>query len=73
MLAHGLLNNWQKHFAALGSGMDTFAPEFSKFWRAEPAGSQGESGRSSADDEASKQQAALEELADLVSAARSIV
>jgi hypothetical protein len=53
--------------------MDTFAPEFSKFWRAEPAGSQGESGRSSADDEASKQQAALEELADLVSAARSIV
>jgi len=73
VLAHGLLNIQQKQFAALGSGMDTFAPEFSKFWRAEPAGSQGESGRASADDEASKQEAALEELADRVSAARSIV
>ena len=51
--------------------METFAPEFSKFWIAEPAGSQGESGRS--EDDANKQKAALQDLADLVSAARSIV
>ena len=54
--------------------MEPFAPEFSKFWLAEPAGTQEEeSGRSSADDDASNEQAALDELADLVSAARSIV
>jgi len=53
--------------------MDTFAPEFSKFWLAEPAESQEEGGRAGVDDEATSQQAALDELADLVSAARSIV
>jgi hypothetical protein len=52
--------------------MDTFAPEFSKFWLAEPAGAQAEIGRTSGDDDANKQKAALKELADLVSAARSI-
>ena len=50
--------------------MDTFAPEFSKFWLGEFAG-QGD-GRSGGDDDAN-QQDALKELADLVSAARSIV
>lgn len=53
--------------------MDTFAPEFSKFWLADAQGSQGEAGRNGGDDDAKKQRAALEELADLVSAARCIV
>jgi len=51
--------------------MDTFAPEFSKFWLADAQESEGESGRNGDDD--AKQMAALEELADLVSAARSII
>lgn len=52
--------------------MDTFAPEFSKFWLAESEAAPADVGRR-ADDDASKQRAALEELADLVSAARCIV
>ena len=51
--------------------MDTFSPEFSKFWLGEFAGTQGD-GRSGGDEDAN-QQNALKELADLVSAARSIV
>ena len=50
--------------------MDTFAPEFSKFWLAEPAEPQG---GGSSEDEANEHSAALQELADLVNAARSIV
>ena len=53
--------------------METFAPEFSKFWLSEPSRPQADSGRAGGDDEASKQKAALQELADLVSAARSII
>jgi hypothetical protein len=49
--------------------MDTFAPEFSKFWLPEASGSRADS---RADDE-SAQQAALEELAERVNAARSVV
>jgi len=49
--------------------MDTFAPEFSKFWLPEASGSHADS---RADDE-SAQQAALEELAERVNAARSVV
>jgi hypothetical protein len=49
--------------------MDTFAPEFSKFWLGDAAGTQADA----AGDEDAKQQNALKELADLVSAARSIV
>jgi hypothetical protein len=49
--------------------MDTFAPEFSKFWLPEASGSHADS---RADDEGA-QQAALEELAERVNAARSVV
>jgi hypothetical protein len=49
--------------------MDTFAPEFSKFWLGEGAGVQADARA----DEDAKQESALKELADLVSAARSIV
>jgi hypothetical protein len=52
--------------------MDTFAPEFSKFWLVDAKASQAEASRAGGDDDA-RQMAALEELADLVSAARSIV
>ena len=49
--------------------MDTFAPEFSKYWLPEASGSHADS---RADDECA-QQAALEELAERVNAARSVV
>lgn len=49
--------------------MDTFAPEFSKFWLSDTAPA-AHDGR---DDEAGAQQAALQELAERVSAARSVV
>ena len=52
--------------------MDTFAPEFSRFWR--PGNDRDAEGRSdSRDDEVRRERQALEELADRVSAARSIV
>ena len=49
--------------------MDTFAPEFSKFWLAEAAASHVDT----RDEESGAQTAALEELAERVSAARSVV
>lgn len=52
--------------------MDTFAPEFSKFWLADRETAAADAGRRG-DEDASKLKAALEQLADLVSAARSIV
>jgi hypothetical protein len=52
--------------------MDTFAPEFSKFWLADAA-PKGAEPAQAADDEANRDNAALKALADLVSAARSIV
>ncbi|MFO1325490.1 MAG: hypothetical protein U1F15_15700 [Burkholderiales bacterium] len=51
--------------------MDTFAPEFSKFWLAEATTAHGDARLVQNDDGA--QQAALEELAERVSAARSVV
>ncbi len=53
--------------------MDTFAPEFSKFWLADPAPKGAEKAQPASDDDASRDSAALKALADLVSAARSIV
>ena len=53
--------------------MDTFAPEFSKFWLADAGRRAGGRAARGGDDDASRLTAALEELADLVSAARSIV
>jgi len=50
--------------------MDTFAPEFSKFWLPEASGSHADS---RADDDKGAQQAALEELAERVNAARSVI
>ena len=50
--------------------MDTFAPEFSKYWLPEASGSHA---RVRADDDKGAQQAALEELAERVNAARSVV
>ena len=50
--------------------MDTFAPEFSKFWLPEASRTHGDSG---VDDDKGAQQAALEELAERVNAARSVV
>jgi len=52
--------------------MDTFAPEFSRFWL--PGNEQAVDSRPDArEDEVRRQKQALEELADRVSAARSIV
>lgn len=53
--------------------MDTFAPEFSKFWLAEAAASHGDARGATRDDDTGAQEAALEELAERVSAARSII
>ncbi|MFO1398203.1 MAG: hypothetical protein U1F48_14180 [Burkholderiales bacterium] len=49
--------------------MDTFAPEFSKFWLADAA----PAANDARDEDAGAQQAALQELAERVSAARSVV
>ena len=53
--------------------MDTFAPEFSKFWLPEAARAYGDARHSVRDEDTGAQKAALEELAERVSAARSIV
>ena len=50
--------------------MDTFAPEFSKFWLPEASDAHADS---RGDDDKGAQQAALEELAERVNAARSVV
>ena len=55
--------------------MDTFSPEFSAYWLDEPAQTGERHGSESAPAQAlsPSQQAALEELAERVNAARSIV
>jgi hypothetical protein len=54
--------------------MDSFAPEFSRFWLPPRDAEDPVPGeRTRADDEARSQQAALEDLAGRVSAARTIV
>ena len=52
--------------------METFAPEFSQFWLPDAAPLRADAGQA-ADDAANRDHAALKALADLVSAARSIV
>lgn len=52
--------------------MSTFAPEFSQFWMPGHA-AQDESRSESRDEDQRNQQAALEELAERVNAARSVV
>jgi hypothetical protein len=51
--------------------MDTFAPEFSRFWL--PGNERDVERRSDSRDDEVRERQALEELADRVSAARSIV
>lgn len=53
--------------------MSTFAPEFSQFWMGSRAVAPGDGGGDARDDEARLQEAALEELAERVNAARSVV
>lgn len=52
--------------------MDSFAPEFSRFWLPTDKPEDGVAA-DRRDDEASRQQKALEELAERVTAARTIV
>jgi hypothetical protein len=49
--------------------MDTFAPEFSRFWLSDAA----PAAKDVRDEDTCAQQAALQELAERVSAARSVV
>jgi hypothetical protein len=60
-------------FSNVEAAMDTFAPEFSKFWLPEAAGMYGDARHSARDEDTGAQKAALEELAERVSAARSVV
>lgn len=53
--------------------METLAPELSKAWLADKDGAKADAIRASKDEDAGKLAAAMEALANLVSAARSIV
>ena len=53
--------------------MDLLSPELSKAWIADKDGAQADACRSAADEDAGGLTAALEALANLVTAARSIV
>jgi hypothetical protein len=55
------------------AAMESFAPEFAHYWLNGQAAAAGDSKRERVEDDAIAQQAALEALADRVSAARSIV
>lgn len=52
--------------------METFAPEFAQYWLAGQAGNAGDAKDDRRDDNANAQQAALEALADRVTAARCV-
>jgi hypothetical protein len=56
-----------------GAAMSTFAPEFSQFWMGSGAAVSSDGGSELRDDESRIQEAALQELAERVSAARSVV
>jgi hypothetical protein len=56
-----------------GKVMDVFAPEFPKFWLAGNATRPLDATGKVRDDEASAQQAAMQELVERVNAARSVV
>ncbi|MFO1316915.1 MAG: hypothetical protein U1F58_15060 [Burkholderiales bacterium] len=53
--------------------MDTFASEFAKYWRPEARMGAADATGATRDDDSGAQQAALQELAERVSAARSVV
>jgi len=52
--------------------MESFAPEFAHYWLTGQAGAAGEAKADRRSDELNAQQAALEELAERVTAARSV-
>lgn len=52
--------------------MQSFAPEFARFWLSSQGAGAGEAKADRGDDDTPAQQAALEELAERVSLARSI-
>jgi hypothetical protein len=52
--------------------MESFAPEFAHYWLTGQAANAGEAKNDRRGDEANAQQAALEELAERVTAARSV-
>jgi hypothetical protein len=53
--------------------MNTFAPEFAQFWLSGQSGNTGETEGERGGSDTPLQQAALEELAERVNAARSVV
>jgi hypothetical protein len=57
----------------IGAAMSTFAPEFSQFWMGSRAAASSDGGSELRDDESRVQEAALQELAERVNAARSVV
>lgn len=71
LLLSGQMSDGNDAVASEETVMETFAPEFSRFWLhvVEQAGDR----REDREDEARRQQQALEELAERVTAARSVV
>jgi hypothetical protein len=53
--------------------MERFAPEFARYWQTGQPTSAGDAKSERRDDDTNAQQAALEELADRVTAARSVI
>ena len=53
--------------------MESFAPEFARYWLNGPSTGAGDVKAERRDDESNAQQAALEELAERVTAARSVI
>lgn len=53
--------------------MSTFAPEFSQYWMGSLAAASVDGNRDAREDDSRSQEAALQELAERVNAARSVV
>jgi hypothetical protein len=53
--------------------MSSFAPEFSQYWMGSQAAASVDGNRDARDDDAGNQERALQELAERVNAARSVV
>jgi hypothetical protein len=62
-----------EHPTPIGVAMSTFAPEFSQFWMGSCAAVSSDGGSELRDEESRVQEAALQELAERVNAARSVV
>ena len=57
----------------IGAAMSTFAPEFSQYWMGSLAAASVDGNLDARDDDSRSQEAALQELAERVNAARSVV